>query len=159
MNMSSEIQYVEGDATVPTSSGPTIIAHICNDLGKWGRGFVLVVSGRWKQPEIEYRRWYGQTSFVLGKIQVVQVAPALWVSNMIAQHGVRSSARNPLPIRYGALEQCLTALAVTAETKSAEVHMPRIGCGLAGGEWSRVEPLIQKTLVAKSISVTVYDFN
>ena len=35
--------------------------------------------------------------------------------------------------------------------------MPRIGCGLAGGKWSRVEPLIIERLVKRDIAVTVYD--
>jgi hypothetical protein len=35
--------------------------------------------------------------------------------------------------------------------------MPRIGCGLAGGAWSRIEPLITARLTARSIPVTVYD--
>ncbi|WP_435642688.1 hypothetical protein ACR9VJ_06005 [Streptomyces sp. H49] len=35
--------------------------------------------------------------------------------------------------------------------------MPRIGCGLAGGKWSRVEPLVTERLVGRGISVTVYD--
>jgi hypothetical protein len=38
------------------------------------------------------------------------------------------------------------------------VHIPRIGCGLAGGTWDRIEPLITGTLIAKNISTIVYDF-
>lgn len=37
--------------------------------------------------------------------------------------------------------------------------MPRIGCGLAGGEWSVVEPIIISTLCANNIPVYVYDFD
>ncbi len=32
-----------------------------------------------------------------------------------------------------------------------------IGCGLAGGDWSRVEPLIMRRLVERGVAVTVYD--
>jgi hypothetical protein len=35
--------------------------------------------------------------------------------------------------------------------------MPRIGCGLAGGKWSRIEPLITARLTDRSVEVTVYD--
>ncbi|SEQ20797.1 hypothetical protein SAMN04487983_1003320 [Streptomyces sp. yr375] len=35
--------------------------------------------------------------------------------------------------------------------------MPRIGCGLAGGTWSRVEPLVAERLVERGVAVTVYD--
>ncbi|WP_436847462.1 hypothetical protein [Streptomyces aureus] len=38
------------------------------------------------------------------------------------------------------------------------MHMPRIGCGLAGGSWSRVEPLVTERLVRRGLSVTVYDY-
>ena len=37
--------------------------------------------------------------------------------------------------------------------------MPRIGCGLAGGKWSVVEPLIEQQLVAAGVAVTVYDYD
>ena len=33
--------------------------------------------------------------------------------------------------------------------------MPRIGCGLAGGKWAVVEPIIQRAL--EDIPVFVYD--
>jgi hypothetical protein len=39
----------------------------------------------------------------------------------------------------------------------ASVHMPRIGCGLAGGEWPKVEMLVKYFLTDRGISVTVYD--
>ena len=34
------IVYTIGDATLPAGPGPKIIVHICNDQGKWGKGFV-----------------------------------------------------------------------------------------------------------------------
>lgn len=36
--------------------------------------------------------------------------------------------------------------------------MPRIGCGLAGGKWEKIEPLINKNLIEKGIDVFVYDY-
>ena len=43
------IRYVTGDATRPEGEGPKIIVHICNDIGAWGRGFVLALSKRFKE--------------------------------------------------------------------------------------------------------------
>lgn len=40
------IHYLKGDATNPVGPGPKIIAHICNDIAAWGKGFVLAVSMR-----------------------------------------------------------------------------------------------------------------
>lgn len=36
--------------------------------------------------------------------------------------------------------------------------MPRIGCGLAGGRWEEIGPIVEETLCEESVSVTVYDF-
>jgi hypothetical protein len=36
--------------------------------------------------------------------------------------------------------------------------MPRIGCGLAGGQWTEIEPIINEKLLAYDIETTVYDF-
>ena len=36
--------------------------------------------------------------------------------------------------------------------------MPRIGCGLAGGKWERIEPIITQNLSRKGLEVYVYDF-
>lgn len=155
------IRYLKGDATVPQASGVKVICHICNDLGGWGKGFVLAISRRWKSPEAEYRAWHrsGQAGgFALGAVQFVSVAPTVWIANMIAQRGMKSGSSGP-PIRYPALAQCLEVVGNKALELQASVHMPRIGCGLAGGDWARVEPLILEHLVARGISVTVYDYD
>ena len=53
-----DINYLNGDATNPTGNGNKIIVHICNDIGGWGKGFVMAISKRWKQPEHQYREWF-----------------------------------------------------------------------------------------------------
>jgi O-acetyl-ADP-ribose deacetylase (regulator of RNase III) len=156
----NKITYLKGDATSPQAPGNKIICHICNDVGGWGKGFVLALSRRWKEPEWAYRDCYrgrAENDFTLGAVQVVYVESRLWVANMIAQRGMKQGSGGP-PIRYGALAECLEQLGEKAIELEASVHMPRIGCGLAGGKWSEVEPLIEKHLCEKSIAVTVYDF-
>ncbi|WP_328788995.1 MULTISPECIES: macro domain-containing protein [unclassified Streptomyces] len=153
------IRIIAGDATSPQAKGPKVIAHVCNDLGGWGKGFVVAVSRRWAEPEAAYRTWHRGRSgndFGLGAVQLVQVKPDLWVANMVGQRGIRTGSGGP-PVRYDAVERCLAALADRAVELGASVHMPRIGCGLAGGKWSRIEPLIANTLCARDVEVTVYD--
>lgn len=157
------ITYVSGDATLPTCEGVKVIAHICNDVGKWGKGFVLALGARWPQAEHAYRAWHltkGTNSvppFKRGELQLLKVSEDTFIANMIAQEGI-ASYLNEKPIRYDALEQCLTKLAEFAVTTRSSVHMPRIGCGLAGGEWWEVEQIIMKTLVAKGVVTYVYDY-
>lgn len=158
------IQYIKGDATQPTGKGPQIIAHVCNDIGGWGKGFVLALSKRWKAPENEYRAWSKRPTpelpFKLGEVQFVEVQPNLWVANMIVQKDITRAASpsNTPPVRYEAIETALGKVAKFAVEKGATVNMPRIGCGLAGGKWERIEPLITNTLIAADVEVVVYDF-
>lgn len=153
------LTYLTGDATQPIGNGPQIIAHVCNDVGVWGAGFVLALSKRWPKPEAQYRMWHrhrGEFPFDLGRIQLVNVEPGLVVANMIAQRGVGSSDGVP-PIRYDAVETCLYKVAKAAADADASVHMPRIGCGLAGGRWEDIEPIVKRTLCANGVRVYVYD--
>lgn len=154
----NEIKYIKGDATNPSTAGNQIIAHICNDIGGWGKGFVLAISKRWKKPEDNYRDWYKSgTHFNLGEIQMVQVEENLWVCNMIGQHKTVTNSKGIAPIRYEAVESCLKKLADKALLLKASIHMPRIGCGLAGGKWEEIEPIIQSALLEDGIEVYVYD--
>jgi O-acetyl-ADP-ribose deacetylase (regulator of RNase III) len=156
-----EITYVQGDATAPQGKGVKVIVHVCNDLGSWGKGFVLALSRRWPEPEAAYRRWHRERAdndFGLGAVQFVQVSPYVWVANMVGQHGIRTGSKG-VPVRYEAIDAALGAVADRAVELGASVHMPRIGCGLAGGKWSRVEPLIADRLLSRDIPVTVYDFD
>src|ERR1700722_6016752 len=52
------VRLLKGDATSPQARGVKIIAHICNDLGNWGKGFVLAISARWPEPEKAYQQWH-----------------------------------------------------------------------------------------------------
>jgi O-acetyl-ADP-ribose deacetylase (regulator of RNase III) len=153
------ITYIRGDATSPQAKGPKVIAHICNDLGGWGRGFVVAISARWPEPEKAYRQWHrarAENDFGLGAVQIVRVRDDVWVANMIGQHGMKTGSAGP-PIRYDAVDRCLESLAEHAKELGASVHMPRIGRGLAGGKWERIEPLVAQRLGEQDVAVTVYD--
>lgn len=61
------------------------------------------------------------------------------------------------PIRYAAVWTTLQKVVEMAKKFEASVHMPRIRCGLAGGEWSKIEPIILETLCKEKIQVAVHD--
>ena len=151
------ITYLTGDATQPLGGGNKIIVHICNNIGGWGRGFVVAISKRWKEPEWMYRQWHAAQkgkNLPLGEIQLVQVEKDIWVCNMVAQHNIMSIG-GVAPIRYEAIQDGLRQVFLTAQHLGASIHMPRIGCGLGGGVWDRVEPIIEEQL--PGLDVTVYD--
>jgi O-acetyl-ADP-ribose deacetylase (regulator of RNase III) len=158
--MMSEVVYLKGDATSPQAKGNKIICHVCNDLGRWGKGFVMAISRRWPEPELAYRKWYKERAnndFELGAVQFIQVDASLWVANLIGQRGIKTGSKGP-PIRYEAVEKGLYQVYQKAIELEASVHMPRIGCGLAGGKWSQIAPLIKKVFCENKVVVFVYDF-
>lgn len=153
------ITYQVGDATRPTGNHPKIIVHVCNDAGGWGKGFVVALSRCWREPEKCYRAWYrGEEArpFALGQVQFVRVEDAVWVANLIGQHGMGFRHGVP-PIRCEAIREGLRSVATKANEVGASVHMPRIGSGLAGGKWEEVERIVREELIAAGVGVTVYD--
>ena len=154
------IRYIIGDATDPQGDGTKIIAHCCNNIGAWGAGFVLALSKRWPEVETAYRADFlmgGQVA--LGDTKVYEVRRGLFVANMIALNGIRG--KSYIPLIYEALEECLQKLALFATEEAMifgplpSIHMPRIGCGLAGGTWDEVGPIVERELA--DFDVTVYD--
>lgn len=153
----SQITELTGDATRP--NGPGFLVHVCNNQGLWGGGFTGALSRRWHQPEMIYRMEAANRHLDglprqdwLGSIQQVSLpAPDdhLTVINMIAQDGV-VGAFNPKPIRFDALTTCLIAtLDLLLGSGLTTLHMPRIGSGLAGGDWDdEVRPLLEGCLLA-----------
>jgi O-acetyl-ADP-ribose deacetylase (regulator of RNase III) len=155
------IHYIKGDATNPQTPGKKLIVHVCNDIGAWGAGFVLAISKRWSTPE-QYYRAMRLCERRLGKIQPVQVTPDITVVNMIAQHGIMDHNLKGVidvdarpAIRYQALGVCMTQVRELALQQNATIHMPRIGCGLAGGKWNEVEKILEET--CSDVFIFVYD--
>jgi len=170
----ARIQYLKGDATIPIGEGPKILVHCCNNIGGWGRGFVLALSKRWAEPEKRYREWHRdrkcsdrypldskvqltkEIKFELGAVQFIEVEVDLWVGNIIGQHGTNIQDGRA-PIRYPAIRKGFIATRQMAAGLGATVHMPRMGAGLAGGLWANVEALVNDNLCKQGVPVCAYD--
>lgn len=149
----SPIVYVKGDATEPVvTEGFRIITHICNDKGKWGAGFVLALSEKWKEPEAEYRKL---KTYELGNVQFVQVNENTIVANIIGQHCTGTDENGNPPIRYNAVEEALKTVNSEAIKLNATIHSPYMGCGLAGGIWGIMEAVILETI---TVPMYIYEF-
>jgi len=149
------IHYRIGDATEPIKR-PAVLPHCCNDAAGWGRGYVVALSAKYPEPEQAYRKWFRDGEYEglgkpeLGKCQIVQVKPDIWVANIIGQHGIQWMGKVP-PVRYPAIEQGLKIADQFAIKNGASLHSPRIGCVLAGGVWIEIE-----TIILRSVTVDAY---
>lgn len=154
------IFHIKGDATQPSKNGKNkIIAHVCNNLGFWGKGFVLSLSWRWPFLKEEYQKFVHKNKKeglpLLGRTFFSEVEEDILVANMIAQQGIRPMNGLP-PIRYEALSDCLEKVAEKAKSTNSNVHMPKIGAGLAGGDWNVIEEMIKSKICGSDGSVSVY---
>jgi len=160
---SSGINYVVGDVTNPIGDDKRIIVHVCNDIGAWGAGFVLALSKKWPGVEAAYRKSFkSDTPPVLGDVGFVKAEDEIYVINLIGQHRIKKSQDGKPPIRYDAIQSGLQKIANAihdANDKGHQfsVHLPKIGAGLAGGDWKRIAKIIKEELVDKGIDVTVYE--
>jgi O-acetyl-ADP-ribose deacetylase (regulator of RNase III) len=144
-----------GDARSPRGDGPHLIVHLVNDKAlSWAGAFARGLKEKWPEAQSQFKEWAERENLALGKVHVAEVEPDTAVATMIAQRGYGASARPR--IRYAALRQALGQVAVLARERGASVHMPRIGAGQAGGDWSIIREMIDQELVQRGVDVTVY---
>ena len=110
-----------------------LIPHICNDIGAWGRGFVVPLGKAYPKA----RAFYMIAKQILGDTILVEEG-AVTVANMIAQHKLGGKA-----IRYAALVKCMQTVSEQVP-KTTQIHAPLFGSGLAGGNWDFIEELINE---------------
>lgn len=63
----------------------------------------------------------------------------LHVVNMYTQYHWKETSRFGIPLDYSALELCLVKM--NTVFKGKHIGLPRIGCGLAKGDWNRVKAM------------------
>ena len=155
----ARINFVIGDATRPHGPGRKIVAQVVNDgAARWGgSGFASAVSKHWPLAQDEFCEWAerDRQNLRLGQTHASQVDDLITLFSIIAQHGYGPSR---LPrIRYQHLRDGLVALRDFANANNLSVHMPRIGCGEARGNWLIVQDLVLECLSDHNVEVTVYD--
>lgn len=169
-----KFEYLTGDATKPTGDGQILICHVCNTIGGWGAGFVMGLNKTFGKdigsPRDAYLKWFKnghysskniEVPFALGEIQIVRVAPNTAVVNMIGQRGIGVWNGIP-PIRYEAIRDCFLSLKNVVEPyikKGGTITLagPRFGAGLAGGNWTKIETIVEEALHDLDITFKIYD--
>jgi O-acetyl-ADP-ribose deacetylase (regulator of RNase III) len=120
-----------------------LIAHQCNCKGVMGAGLAKGIKNKYPYVYKHYREAHLANNLYLGQTQILKVNDNLYVANLMAQDGYGTDKQYT---DYSALSQCLTYVHQFAEeNKGINIYLPYgIGCGLAGGNWSLVNKLIEK---------------
>ena len=164
------LNYRSGDARDSTAffgQDPAMNPHCGNCEGAWGAGYVVALSAKWWEPERAYRDWAkgrakeGYTShesgpFALGEAQIVEVEQDFYVATIIGQ--VLDYSKEA-PIRYEALATGLGKACAWMQAKHGTVNIqaPRLGAGLAGGKWPKIEAILLRLVDTYGATVVVVD--
>lgn len=156
-DLSSLISYHIGDASIPIHNS-TIIIHIVNNCGKWGKGFVISLSKRFPITKDSYLSWF-KSGFNMGDVQFLSVDDEnrIFVANMLAQNGIKKSVKDSKKyICYESLENCLSEVSDFALKERLVVQLPMIGAGLGGGDWDTILSIIIKKLSYNKIRCHIF---
>ena len=151
-------------ANAGVNGATVIVPHVCNNINAFGAGFAGQVSSEYPSVKANFHLLANKAK--LGTVQFVETYQEstykhkIIFANMIAQNKTISN-KNPRPINYGALVYCMNQvrshikdLQKQMDIPRIEIHAPKFGCGLAGGNWDFISNLI--TDIWSDIPVFVY---
>jgi hypothetical protein len=166
------IKYIKGDVRSQSFDAEwRIIPHCCNDQGVMGSGVAAALASKWPEVKDRYVAQYQLAGFLdLGSIVPVPIMEdKTIVVNMIGQHktmvrlndkGIAVGDDGWPPIRYSALLECMRRTGVMIEQvckDDVEIHCPKFGSDLAGGEWNAIEGMIHEMWGKHKIIICVYE--
>lgn len=149
-----------------------VIAHGCNCFCVMGAGIAPQMAETFncdkynfehsshrgdhnKLGQIEYHRF----NVTNGKVRPsgLFAKPNLAVVNAYTQYGFGPNHPNgtKIPLDYQALILCMRKINMVFTGK--HIGLPQIGCGLAGGDWSKVKSIIQHELKDCKVTVVIYE--
>lgn len=144
--------YIQDRIKSGNNGASVIVPHVCNNIDLFGAGFAAAVSKHY--PIVKENYHLLGKNFLrsnLGYVQYVKTLEDknyghnLIFANMIAQNNTVSKS-NLRPLNYRYLIQSMIDIDKFVKTKfkdnKIEIHAPKFGCGLAGGNWNFIKDLI-----------------
>jgi hypothetical protein len=163
-------EIIQNRVSAGNNGATVFVPHVCNNIDLFGAGFAAQVAVKFPSVKADYHM-LGKNFLKhnLGYAQILKVYEdskfrhKLYIVNMIAQNGVRGG-NNSRPLHYGALVKSMNQLnqyiAMNTEfvnkTENIEIHAPKFGSGLAGGNWNFISDLIED--IWGKFFVTIYNY-
>lgn len=167
--VSGDLFHYIGDLVRAGNNGCSIIVpHVCNNINLFGAGFAAAVANHYPIVKENYHLLGLKTlKNNLGHTQFVEVfrdktyGHSLTFANMISQNGVIGT-KNNRPLNYAALCRSMSLVSNYIQEKfdndqPVQIHCPKFGCGLAGGNWLFIQELIND--IWGNYSVIIYEKN
>ena len=145
------IKYIKGNLL---DAPQNLIVHGVNCAGGFGRGVAGALKLKYPSVADFYYDKHNTEGWKLGEFQLVALDDGRIVVNLATQQKYGNDGK--LYFNYEAAQRGLVELFKFAAHHQYSVAMPKLGCGLGGAEWSKVEAIIKK-LAGKSLDVYVYE--
>lgn len=142
------IKYKKGDLL---EAEEDIIAHGVNCVGGFGSGVAGQIAKQFPFIKSCYLEKYRFEGFELGEIQIIECSKTF--INCATQK--EYLPRDQCHANYIAIRDCMNKVKCYAFLKNKSIAIPKIGCGLAGGDWNIVKPILEE--VFNDFDVTVYE--
>lgn len=158
--INKEIEMVEGNILDATED---IIVHQVNCLGVMGAGLAKQIAQRYpivKDKYVTFCNTSASRQSLLGELHLVDTGERKLVANVFGQFDIK---KNRLDKRvytdFQALKLGLERVRNFAEAQSMSVAIPtHIGCGLAGGDWDEIKPMIENVFAGSGVEVKFYHY-
>jgi O-acetyl-ADP-ribose deacetylase (regulator of RNase III) len=132
-----------------------IIVHGCNMQGVMGAGIARAIKQRFPSAYNVYIDGLNNGK-QLGDICLTEITDQLYIANALTQRFYgNSEITHQVYVDYVALKTCFEEVNQLALITKLPVLFPKIGCGLAGGNWNTVCKIIETALDPK-VERTLY---
>lgn len=130
-----------------------IIAHGCNCLGGYGAGIAKLMAVKYPQSKFEYINKFKTSGWKLGDVQFVESNNKI-IANCATQHSYGGGAKyGKVYVDYDAVKIVMEKLYKHSTENNLTIAIPKIGAGLAGGDWTKIEIIINDIFKDKEIAV------
>lgn len=145
------IKYVQGDLF---KAPEDMLAHGCNCRNGFGSGVAYYMAQKYPKVKAEFHDKYEEDGWRLGDVQFVRLVSKdhQYVANCATQY--HYLPRTVCHVDYDAVRTSMGKVKEFAKSKGLSVAIPKIGAGLAGGDWETIEKILQE--VFSDYDVTVY---
>lgn len=143
------IKYIKGDLL---RAEVDIIAHGCNCKQTMAAGIAVPIVREFQQAESADRAFKPQKPEErLGLIDIVKVPG--WNIRFVVNCYTQLGFGTGLQISYPAIRKCMEQLHDFALKNKYSVGIPKIGAGLGGGDWKKIEEIINDVFSDMEIKV------
>lgn len=148
--MVKHIVYIKGDVL---KSDERIIVHGCNCFNTMGSGIAKQIKKLFPNAYDEDQKTQKGDRTKLGRFSSALCADdSVVIVNAYTQYRY---GRDKVHVNYDALRTAMSRICV--DLPDVPIAMPKIGCGLAGGDWEKVSEILEEVASKYNRTFHVYE--